>query len=464
MDSTSDIGLRTDEDVDYCVRLWQAGYRVVYQPAAAAIHTEFGSATSSIAGPALQMERRAVFVSRHERWLATQHPRSDGTLTARTHDTGRLRVIVIDDGVPDPRLGAGFPRAAVLLQTLLQLGSLVTLYTTTRGQNGRLADGLTGVEVITGSPSELGHFLQSRRSSNLVIVSRPHNMRYVKVAVGSDLSVVGVPVVYDAEAIFALRELGRRALNGSPASHDERQSAIDDETRLGRGCVAVLAVNAREQQHFIAAGMPRVLILSHAVRPTNDERAFDKRAGVLFVGAFVTDSPNEDAALFLARDVVAALNHGAARNIPVTIAGADIPPHVRAAGTAGIFFESDVADLDQLYSQARVFVAPIRYAAGIPLKIIEAAAHGVPVVWYSPAGGAAWLAGRYRSADRGRRRRLRARDRAVTPGPVLWHDLRQRAREAVARDFGHDRFCATLKSVLELAAPVSASAKAERLR
>ena len=34
------------EDADYCARLWARGYAVVYQPNAAAIHHEFGSAAS----------------------------------------------------------------------------------------------------------------------------------------------------------------------------------------------------------------------------------------------------------------------------------------------------------------------------------------------------------------------------------------------------------------------------------
>jgi glycosyltransferase involved in cell wall biosynthesis len=37
-------------------------------------------------------------------------------------------------------------------------------------------------------------------------------------------------------------------------------------------------------------------------------------------------------------------------------------------------------DLTKLYGDARVFVAPTRYAAGIPHKIHEAAARGLPVV------------------------------------------------------------------------------------
>jgi O-antigen biosynthesis protein len=37
-------------------------------------------------------------------------------------------------------------------------------------------------------------------------------------------------------------------------------------------------------------------------------------------------------------------------------------------------------DLTELYSQARVFVVPTRYSAGIPYKAHEAAAFGVPLV------------------------------------------------------------------------------------
>jgi glycosyltransferase involved in cell wall biosynthesis len=39
-----------------------------------------------------------------------------------------------------------------------------------------------------------------------------------------------------------------------------------------------------------------------------------------------------------------------------------------------------VADLTPLYDRARLFVAPTRFAAGIPYKIHHAAAHGLPVV------------------------------------------------------------------------------------
>lgn len=36
--------------------------------------------------------------------------------------------------------------------------------------------------------------------------------------------------------------------------------------------------------------------------------------------------------------------------------------------------------LEPLYDRARAFIAPVRFAGGVPAKVIEAAAHGVPVV------------------------------------------------------------------------------------
>jgi GT2 family glycosyltransferase len=57
------------EDVDYCVRLWREGFRVVYTPQAAATHVEFASSPSPDEAVRLQRERQAVFVSLHGDWL-----------------------------------------------------------------------------------------------------------------------------------------------------------------------------------------------------------------------------------------------------------------------------------------------------------------------------------------------------------------------------------------------------------
>ena len=52
------------EDADLCMRLWNTGYRVVYQPLAIATHIEFGSSSSETARNLME-KHRAVFLEKH---------------------------------------------------------------------------------------------------------------------------------------------------------------------------------------------------------------------------------------------------------------------------------------------------------------------------------------------------------------------------------------------------------------
>ncbi len=447
------------EDADYCARLWTAGYAVVYQPKAGAIHYEFGSAISRETSIDLQRERQPMFVASHTQWLSSQPSRDRGALAARSHPHGRPSVIVIDDAVPDPRMGAGFPRAAALVDALAELGYLITIYATgVGGEPPPTSDRLAAVEVVAGGPAGLRTFLSSRQHHyDLAIVSRPHNMQYVKAAVGPDLSALGVPCVYDAEAVFALREIGRRRTIGLPLSDGETQALIDAERNLTRGCAAVLAVSEAERRLLAAADARNVVVVSHAIDAQPTPSAFDRRHTILFVGAFGADSPNDDAALFFCRDVLPALRTAVGCNAPVVVGGARIPEHLSGRADAGVSWHSDVADLAPLYDNARVFVAPTRYAAGIPLKVIEAAARGVPIVC-TPllADQLGWDAGVELLTGESPLEFARA-IASVYADPERWLRLREAAVKRVARDYSPTAFRSALETALKVSGIFSAA-------
>ncbi len=438
------------EDADYCATLWTHGFRVMYQPKAVAIHYEFGSSTSAEAAVQLQRERRPLFASKHAPWLSSQLARTDGVFAARSHPHGQPSVIVIDDVVPDPRMGAGFPRAAALLQALADLGYLITLYTTGEGDGASMNVSVPCVEVVAGGPSGLREFLVSGRHPRVVIVSRPHNMQYVKAAIGSDLSVLGAPCVYDAEAIFASREIGRRALLGQPLTEAEDQALLDREIALARGCAAVLAVSEPERQVFEQAGVPNVRVVGHAVDARPTPNAFERRETILFVGAFGPDSPNDDTAAFFCRDVLPALRD-AGCHAPLVVAGARISEQLKSLGDSSVSWQADVDDLTPFYDDARVFVAPTRFGAGIPLKVVEAAARGVPVV-STPlvVRQLGWKAGtELLTAER-------ADDFAHAVASLfvdrqLWTRLREAALARVARDYSPSMFRSGLQQALKAA-------------
>jgi GT2 family glycosyltransferase len=370
------------EDVDYCVRLWKDQQRVTYQPRATAIHFEFASSLFRAHGIKLQVSRRELFVARHRDWLASQEGKSAAAISARSHPATQLHVLIIDDIVPDPKRGAGFPRAAQVLHALRRLHFGVTLYATAGSAERSSSSAFGWVEVILGNGSAgIREFLESRRGYySLIIVSRPHNMRYFRAAVGSDFSWLRAPVIYDAEAVSAIRDIGRRRLRGESVSDTDENRLVRRELLLAKGCASVIAVSPGEQEYFARAGLPADCVLGHAITPVPTPRSFDDREGLLFVGAFDQSSPNEDAAWSLISEIAPAVDALVRALVPLTIAGSRIPERLRLSARPDVSFVGDSEDLTPLYDRARVFVAPVKYAAGIPLKVLEAAANGVPVV------------------------------------------------------------------------------------
>jgi glycosyltransferase involved in cell wall biosynthesis len=219
----------------------------------------------------------------------------------------------------------------------------------------------------------------------------------------------------------------------------------------------VLTVSELEASLFASAGARNVVVLSHAVNAKPGPRLFADRRSILFVGAFSPDSPNDDAALFLCREILPALRAMDGR-APCVIGGARIPSDLKAATDGEVVWHADLADLTPLYDEARVFVAPMRFGAGISLKVIETAARGVPIVctplvahqlgWRpgselltaeSPAEFAGAIASVYENRD-------------------LWLRLRDAALARIARDYSPIAFRSALQSALDLVKPSSAAA------
>jgi sugar transferase (PEP-CTERM/EpsH1 system associated) len=89
---------------------------------------------------------------------------------------------------------------------------------------------------------------------------------------------------------------------------------------------------------------------------------------------------NVDAARVLAREILPRVR----RHVPdcsLFLVGASPSPAIRRLGRIhGVTVTGFRADLSQVLNQAAVFAAPLRFAAGIQNKVLEAMAAGLPVV------------------------------------------------------------------------------------
>ena len=183
-----------------------------------------------------------------------------------------------------------------MIHALEDLGYRVTIYET--APRRMRPDGLAGVEIVPGGPASLRSFLRVRGLADAVIVSRPHNMQYLKAAAGADLTGVGTGCIYDAEAIFAAREIGRREVAGMPMTETEQRAAIEAELALARGSAAVLVVSGEDRDRFLVVVPSPVFVVSHAVAAEPTRTPVERRRTILFVGAFGQQSPNDDAVEF----------------------------------------------------------------------------------------------------------------------------------------------------------------------
>lgn len=364
-----------------------------------------------------------------------------------------MRALWIDDAWPRASLGAGHPRGLALLQALASCCDEVVVCPT---QAAPAADVLAAAPAAIRwsrlpppfTAAGLANWLGRGEAFDLLWVGRPHNMALVADArrVRPE-HFAGTRIVYDAEAVFALRALRRRALEGNPASDVRAGHLVRNELYPVAVADAAVAVSAAEAELLTRHTRLPVTVLGHSAPPAPLPPAFAERNGLLFVGPVVpADDPNGDSLHWFLRQVTPAF---AAPRPALTIVGRGSGPGswlapLLAPGDAG---QGSVEDLTPHYARARVFVAPTRFAAGIPLKVIEAARHGVPVVATTlVAGQLGWQPGVELLAEDDPAR-FAAAVAMLHADPVRWERIRAAALAAVVRDFDPGRFAAAVRAV-----------------
>ncbi len=445
------------EETDYCMRLWQAGLRVVYEPSALVLHHEFASSKSMADATDLHRPHQDIFIRIHHETLKHHHApnaNANAILNARFASRRNPRkLLFIDDQIPSRAAGSGFPRSQEILKRVVDRGHAVTLFPTDSNQSWEeiYRHISREVEVMFGSTiAQLETFLEERNHYyDTIFVSRPHNMEYLGTLVRNHPDwFEGIPIVYDAEAVFSLRALGSREIAGEIVTEQERERAIRTEIGLAAPADIVTAVSEREGHIFTEHGIRRVEILGHTMHAAPGPVGFEQRNGILFVGAIYEDtSPNGDSVLWFLDHVLPQVRQALGSGIRFTIAGIDRSDRIRSRAFEGVRVLGTVEDLTSLYANHRVFVAPTRFGAGLPHKVHEAAAHGLPVV------ATTLLAAQLDWQDR---IHLSVADEAHTfarrvielyEEPVFWESIRLSALEKVGVDCSPQRFSEQLDSI-----------------
>jgi GT2 family glycosyltransferase len=369
------------EDADLCMAIRRRGHYVVYEPRARALHHEHGSSSTE--------EAWAQIVRNHERFadkwkddLSRQQPRATGAALRARERVHRPRLLVIDDRVPTSDVGSGYPRSHAILRLLRQREYPVTLFPShdpTPYEPWRSEFQRLGVEMVCDGRRFSDFATERAGMYDVVFVSRPHNFAAVRPDITRCFP--RAVVIYDAEALFFVREEAKTSIPEGATGVDVA-SRQQQELDLLRYAHLIVTVSEREKR-LLARAAPelegQIAVWGHPVEPRPTPRPFADRRDLLFLGSFFAErSPNEDALAFLVREV-----------LPLVVSRVDCRLHVvgyKAQETVSHLASERVEivgyaeDLTPWYDRSRVLVVPHRYSAGIPLKLCEGMARGLPAV------------------------------------------------------------------------------------
>ncbi len=358
------------EDADLCRRIWDAGRVVAVTPASIVQHRESHS-TNSILKEVLFDASRDTFESK---WSSS--PDMDAVLPEPLP-----RIVYVDDCVPRAQSGSGLGRARSNIEALASLGVFVHMFPAfdqvrpfDLDQSLRSA-GVTKVRAVR----DLGHLPRPLA----VVVSRPHNFRLAQ-----EITELWerVPLIYDAEALFSARVRSQMLLPDYADRRHELEANLDSliqgEESIAQEADAIVTICQEEATWFQKHGNAPVRVLDPFPDRCDPGRTgFAGRSNAIFVAGWMSgiDSPNADAVRWLAKEVMPRLKE-VAPDLVIQVTGSAPPSELLPLQSKHLRFIGEVPDLAALLDASRVAVAPIRYGAGVKLKVVDALGRGLPVV------------------------------------------------------------------------------------
>ncbi|MBS1054948.1 glycosyltransferase [Gluconobacter kondonii] len=379
------------EETDYCVNVWKSGYGVIYDPSITAIHYEYGS-SSAKNGTGYINRNRLIFNSKHSDFLSKKIVKSkqNTNLARSVRKQDSKRILFIEDRVPLKSYGSGFSRSHDIITTMSQMGHEVTVFPVFKPivSANRLYNAFPDcVEIIWDQDiNDLEAFFSLRAGLyDTIWICRTQNVRRLVPIIEKISHLMPLAeIVADTEAVSAVREEQYDCLVGIP---EDQRPSLAERLRSEFECLLIaskiVAVNDDDANLLANHGFTNVSVLGHVQIPKPTPKPWDERSDFLFVGAIHNwNSPNYDAVLWLTTILWPKLVKFLPENSRLIIAG-----HLGAGVSLSAFpqgqhitYLGEVDDLSKLYNDARFFIAPTRYAAGIPYKLYEAASHGLPII------------------------------------------------------------------------------------
>lgn len=192
-----------------------------------------------------------------------------------------------------------------------------------------------------------------------------------------------IKLVFDMVDFHYVRLLREYELNKDEALKAEAEKFLKIELENCKNADVVIAISTTDKellkQHFNTD--EKVVLISNIhqhIDKSDNFNSFENRKDLLFVGSFRHD-PNSDAVKYLKEDIMP-LVWKVIPDLKVNIIGSYITDEIEALASDKFKLLGFVDDLNAVINTAKLFVAPLRFGAGIKGKIGQSLEHSLPLV------------------------------------------------------------------------------------
>ena len=377
------------EDTDLCFAIrHRLGLKVMYQPKSKVIHHQGISCGTELDSPIKRYQsiNQTKFATKWAAELANypSDNSNQGIAAASRRHLGSKTILVIDTYAPCYDRESGGRRIWELLQIFKQLDYHIIFIPDNGAKEQPYVEMLqdSSIEVVYteqgyDTPVEQ-HLKRLLPLVDLAWVCRPQLYEKYAPLIRQHNK---IRLIYDTVDLHYLRLQRAAEIEGDNLENmrqwvrmQVKELKAAHEADLTIAITPVEQLILREQQVQNLAVVPNI----HRVS-TVAKNSFQKRQGLLFIGSY-NHSPNVDAAEWLVREIMP-LVWQEIPDLTVTLMGNNPSAEVKALGKdLRIAVTGYVADVTPHFQSHRVFVAPLRYGAGMKGKIGQSLEYCLPIV------------------------------------------------------------------------------------
>lgn len=374
------------EDTHYCFSLRKMGYRVMYQPKSVVVHCEGASCgTSEESGvKSYQRTNRHRFKSAWSDDLSAHSApvrKFSQQYAAANRLNGAKNILVIDTYLPVYDRESGGHRLYQILIILRNLGYQVSFLPHNQKAEEPYVSELQqkGIEVLIFNKPGIRKELR-RRLDNVDVawICRPQMYRKYGPFIRNRSK---ARIIYDTIDLHFLRIKREWELYGCKDNGLEREwkKFHRQEKSFSEHCDFALTVTEDEAQRVREWGNERTFVVPNVhLSETSEIPSFSTRKGILFIGSYL-HIPNIDAAQWLVEEIMP-LVWKTMPDVQLFLLGSNPSSEILQLRRPGVCVTGFVQDVKPFFNQTKVFVAPLRYGAGMKGKIGQSMSLGLPLI------------------------------------------------------------------------------------